>query len=1183
MPTLAGAPIRGTPTYTSASGATPTAISLGRTIDPTKSLVFYTVRDAAGTEYRDQRHFWGYTLTDTTIQFVRNSASFAQSVTISYEIVEFTDVTVQHGNTAITSTTTNITVSTVDMDHAALFVVGLTSDLGSQFPAFAAELQSATNVRVHCNTSPGSGDLTVYWQVVEFGSDVEVQRGAVSLGSGVTTATGTVSIASVDTGRSVVIGGGQNEALAFSYKMAVTWTLTGATEITWTRAVYGSQVAKILPWQVLTFTNGATRHGTYTIAVSSTTPAAQPSFSALDPDKSSMIVGFPLCEVRATVDATTISPVAYGSGLFRTTIVPTVDFDGLTITRGASNDSATLAGSYMAVQWEGAGATQEETPTGLDATYEPGPQHVAVTLTWVSGGGSPTGYSWGFTSASGTPPSSTSSVGTAEATFNHAGSRSQWVGVRATGSLDPSDWAYYQLVLPDLETEPTESATLTAAELDTAEIDSNGASLGANGVVSWRALDSGGNEIGEDITIVVVDTLTAPVNQTVPTITGTARVGSDLGGSNGVWSPSADSYTYSWQRDGTPISGATSPTYTPVEDDLGAMLRRGVAGTNSAGTSAVAYSDAVGPILEAIDPGDLPAITIDGDPMEPTLVDIWTTETGDWRWYSLGAVSDGVAYVLTYDEDEDYFAVLISRNPGSTTAMLEQLYEVTFGEEEQDIRVWPMSIKVWESHEPVTPTAERLLAAIEAGRCVPFSNEFLNGWPDKPTTIELTPAFSGAHANLTLYRPDRTYGRSFSMNAIGIVGGQGGEYDSSRGFIDGMSAAAAIAAVEENSTVWNTVAPRLRSDMLYGLSLPYFSCMSTNHHQLRDPMLPLSGDTGYVQEGSPPSGYVYYQRDPTWTVPSGYPYLDEISASEGQLHGHGRRATHLFNHGYVYWLATGHPLAAILQQMIMAYMLASDYRGARDGNTKYRNRFNYGRWTINQFVAAWKLRDVMSNITRSTGNFGWSNTRMQKMIDDLWEDWEDRIEAQEASSNAEAQGKTAIFAIDELDVFSDYMYHQYGSEMAYLWATAGKPGILERFCKHLVLRILEIGGSRGMDRAGSYPHSYYTPQTTWVNDSTFFRFGAGINTKSGIIAAINSAFSGQPTTTYNGSAGHYLCRAWMNLKYGVDAAANYGMTPIADIATAITTLESQRDATTSWNHVGLTTSKHTAGLLPEVE
>ena len=79
-----------------------------------------------------------------------------------------------------------------------------------------------------------------------------------------------------------------------------------------------------------------------------------------------------------------------------------------------------------------------------------------------------------------------------------------------------------------------------------------------------------------------------PVNQTVPAITGTARVGQKLGASAGTWTGSPPIvFTYQWERCSpscSTIHGAGSTAYTPTGADQGDRLAVIVTASNSAGS-----------------------------------------------------------------------------------------------------------------------------------------------------------------------------------------------------------------------------------------------------------------------------------------------------------------------------------------------------------------------------------------------------------------------------------------------------------------------------------------------------------------------------------------------------------------------------------------------------------------------
>lgn len=85
----------------------------------------------------------------------------------------------------------------------------------------------------------------------------------------------------------------------------------------------------------------------------------------------------------------------------------------------------------------------------------------------------------------------------------------------------------------------------------------------------------------------------SPVNTGLPTITGTPKAGSPLACSNGNWSNSPTSYAYGWSRDGTPIQGASTGSYTVQKPDEQLTLTCTVTASNAAGAGTPATSRGV--------------------------------------------------------------------------------------------------------------------------------------------------------------------------------------------------------------------------------------------------------------------------------------------------------------------------------------------------------------------------------------------------------------------------------------------------------------------------------------------------------------------------------------------------------------------------------------------------------------
>jgi hypothetical protein len=88
-------------------------------------------------------------------------------------------------------------------------------------------------------------------------------------------------------------------------------------------------------------------------------------------------------------------------------------------------------------------------------------------------------------------------------------------------------------------------------------------------------------------------TVTAPLNTSLPTISGTARVGLSLSAGVGSWSGSPSSYAYQWRRCNTSgsacatIAGAAASSYLLGSADLGSTIRVNVIATNTAGTGSM--------------------------------------------------------------------------------------------------------------------------------------------------------------------------------------------------------------------------------------------------------------------------------------------------------------------------------------------------------------------------------------------------------------------------------------------------------------------------------------------------------------------------------------------------------------------------------------------------------------------
>lgn len=126
-------------------------------------------------------------------------------------------------------------------------------------------------------------------------------------------------------------------------------------------------------------------------------------------------------------------------------------------------------------------------------------------------------------------------------------------------------------------------------------------------VTATNADGAGSSESKQTAKVAAAPTTADPKNTSVPTISGTPRVGQTLTTNEGTWSGIPTSYTYVWQRcdaDGRSCSnvvGATGKTYRVILADRGFRLRVAVTARNAKGSGTA--NSGVTPIIA-------PAVTV---------------------------------------------------------------------------------------------------------------------------------------------------------------------------------------------------------------------------------------------------------------------------------------------------------------------------------------------------------------------------------------------------------------------------------------------------------------------------------------------------------------------------------------------------------------------------------------------
>lgn len=111
----------------------------------------------------------------------------------------------------------------------------------------------------------------------------------------------------------------------------------------------------------------------------------------------------------------------------------------------------------------------------------------------------------------------------------------------------------------------------------------------------------------------------APTNSVAPAISGSPTVGSTLTSSTGTWAGTpTPTYTYQWNRAGSPISGQTASTYTVVSADIGQNITVTVTATNTAGSASATSAAVVGQAASSFSPSSLFAASEPGGWYDPS-------------------------------------------------------------------------------------------------------------------------------------------------------------------------------------------------------------------------------------------------------------------------------------------------------------------------------------------------------------------------------------------------------------------------------------------------------------------------------------------------------------------------------------------------------------------------------------
>lgn len=179
--------------------------------------------------------------------------------------------------------------------------------------------------------------------------------------------------------------------------------------------------------------------------------------------------------------------------------------------------------------------------------------------------------------------------------------------------------SYEPLAAPQVRTQPTLSGVAQVGRALTCELGAwsgapaltvawlrNGAAIASasNTTYTLAAADAGqplacqvtgSNSAGTTVArtpAITVPVTTGPANATLPTVTGTAAIGSRLTCGTGTWS-GTPVFTYAWLRNGVVVRGQSTASYTLARADAGQAIQCAVTAT-VAGQSSTAQTAAAG-------------------------------------------------------------------------------------------------------------------------------------------------------------------------------------------------------------------------------------------------------------------------------------------------------------------------------------------------------------------------------------------------------------------------------------------------------------------------------------------------------------------------------------------------------------------------------------------------------------
>ncbi len=193
-----------------------------------------------------------------------------------------------------------------------------------------------------------------------------------------------------------------------------------------------------------------------------------------------------------------------------------------------------------------------------------------------------------------------------------------------------------------------------------------------------------GSATSNPTTAVQPATTPPPANTVLPVISGSAQQGQTLTVSNGSWTNSPSSYSYQWQRctsSCSPISGATSSSYTAQAADLGDTLKATVTASNNGGSGS-ATSNPTTAVQPATTTATFGTTTI-GANSDPMLAN--RKRVNHYQLTQPGTISNLSVYLepTGTSGSQTIQGIIYTDNTGSPGTLLATSTELTFSSTQQ--------------------------------------------------------------------------------------------------------------------------------------------------------------------------------------------------------------------------------------------------------------------------------------------------------------------------------------------------------------------------------------------------------------------------------------------------------------------------------------------------------------------